>query len=177
MPKKQVKNHLPTVLLKMSGEVLSGEAKTGFNKKAIDFIAEEIHSVHTLCNLILIIGGVVGVYFYNFYVFKEIRVCIGESKDTQLPCIVRDDCLTAFNISLSKLDGSPEFVVEAALGILNEAVYCEEACFVRDVRGIDFENGGLEELGSCGANEEEIVLEIRGKEGIGVLDWVKSKEQ
>jgi uridylate kinase len=57
MSKKQTKNNLPTVLLKMSGEVLSGEAKTGFNKKAIDFIAEEIYSVHSLCNLVLIIGG------------------------------------------------------------------------------------------------------------------------
>lgn len=51
------KRQKTTVLLKVSGEVLSGQARTGFNKDAMDFIASEIVSVKDRCRLAVVIGG------------------------------------------------------------------------------------------------------------------------
>lgn len=126
-----------------------------------------------LAALILIIAGAV-FYFYNYYVFKEVRVCVGESVDIGIPCGDREDCLELFNISLDELSGAPDFVMETAGNVLRKAVYCERTCFVREVRGIDFESGELEVLESCGDSEEEVVMEIRGKEGLKIMEWMKS---
>lgn len=50
---------LSRVILKISGEVMSGNGKTGFDKEAIEFIAGEIHDAaeHTECELAIVIGG------------------------------------------------------------------------------------------------------------------------
>ena len=125
--------------------------------------------------LVLIIAGT-GIYFYNFYVFEEVRVCIGEIKDTSIPCMVQKDCLDVFNISLDVLEDSPEFVKMKVGNILERTISCEGTCFVRITKGINFESGELEGLGSCGGNEEEILMEIRGKEGLEVMKWMKNRE-
>ena len=125
--------------------------------------------------LILIIAGA-GIYFYNFHVFKEVRVCIGESVDIRIPCGVSRDCLEIFDISLDELGGAPEFVMETARSVLDRVIYCDGTCFVRDVRGIDFESGELEVGITCEYSEEEVVMEIRGKEGLEILDWMKGLE-
>jgi hypothetical protein len=124
--------------------------------------------------LILVVAGV-GFYFYNFHVFKEVRICLGESEDTSIPCMVREDCLETFNISLDALESSPEFVKNKAGDVLDKAVYCEGTCFIRMTRGIDFESGELELLSSCGDNEEEIVVEVRGRDGLEMLEWMKNR--
>src|SRR3989338_5801892 len=46
-----------TVLLKISGEALSGKSRSGFDKDAMDFIAEEIASIKDGCKLAVVIGG------------------------------------------------------------------------------------------------------------------------
>ena len=50
---------LKRVILKISGEVMSGNGKTGFDKDAIRFIADEIHDAvaETKCELAIVIGG------------------------------------------------------------------------------------------------------------------------
>lgn len=50
---------LKRVLLKISGEVMSGHGKTGFDREAISFIAKEIHDAAktTECQLAIVIGG------------------------------------------------------------------------------------------------------------------------
>ena len=47
------------VVLKISGEVMSGLAKTGFDKECIQFIAGEIHDAakNTECEMAIVIGG------------------------------------------------------------------------------------------------------------------------
>ncbi|MEK7582978.1 MAG: UMP kinase [Patescibacteria group bacterium] len=56
--KKQT-SALKRVLLKISGEVMSGNGKTGFDKEAIQFIAHEIHDAvkTTDCQIAIVIGG------------------------------------------------------------------------------------------------------------------------
>lgn len=127
---------------------------------------------------LLIVGLSAGIYFYNFHVFKELRVCIGESQDVLIPCEVRQDCLDFMEtngVNFSALDEVPDFMRVKVNEILEKAVYCEETCFVRELRGIDLEGGGIEVLDSCLKDEDEVVMEIRGKEGIEVLKWMKEK--
>ncbi|MBI2057945.1 MAG: UMP kinase [Candidatus Yanofskybacteria bacterium] len=45
------------VLLKISGESLSGEGKTGHDRKAMDFLAKEILTVKDLFELAIVVGG------------------------------------------------------------------------------------------------------------------------
>jgi uridylate kinase len=45
------------VLLKLSGEALSGEGKTGFDVDALNFIGEELTSVRNTHELAIVVGG------------------------------------------------------------------------------------------------------------------------
>jgi hypothetical protein len=127
---------------------------------------------------LLIIGLGAGIYFYNFHVFKEIRICVGGGENTMIPCNTREDCINVMreaDLDFSVLDGAPDFIVKNFNDILESAVYCEESCFVGNVRGIDYESGEIEGLESCLDGEEEFVMEIHGKEGIEILKWMKSQ--
>jgi len=124
---------------------------------------------------LVVVGVVAGVYFYNFYVFKEVRACVGEGEDTMIPCEVREDCLEIFNVSTEEIKGAPDFIRVGFDNILESAIYCEGTCFVGMVRGFDAESGNLEWLEECEEGEKEFVMEIRGKEGLEALKWMKSK--
>ena len=130
---------------------------------------------------LLLVAGIAGFYFYNFYVFKEIRACVEEGEDLKIPCENRQICLDLMienGADFDAVNGAPDFVRENFEAILNEAIYCENTCFVGKVRGIDYESGDLLELESCEEGEAEFVMEIRGKEGLEILNWMKGmKEQ
>ena len=126
--------------------------------------------------LILIIGT--GIYFYSFHVFKTVRICVGESSDTQVPCNVTQDCVDLAAKFGSEVDLSeiPSFVQEEFRKVADEAIYCDGTCFTKEIRGMDLEIGSLELLESCDSDEIEFKIDIRGKEGIEILKWVKEKE-
>ncbi|HDL02360.1 MAG TPA: hypothetical protein ENH20_00835 [Candidatus Pacearchaeota archaeon] len=128
-----------------------------------------------ILGVLLILGVGAGVYFYNYYVFKEVWVCVGDAENLMLPCEVVDDCLDRFGYG-DKLDDVPGFMKNYGLDIINEAVFCNETCFVREVRGFDFESGEIGVLDSCIDGEKEFVLEIRGKEGWEGLEWIRGRE-
>ena len=125
--------------------------------------------------VLLVIGSGAGIYFYNYYVFKEIRVCVGEGENTMLPCGNYLDCLEYINFSDEGLDGAPQFMRVNFDAVLNAAVSCEDTCFVGMVRGVDMESGDLLDLENCNVDEEEFVMEIRGKEGFEALKWMKDR--
>ncbi|MDH3324076.1 MAG: hypothetical protein OEL89_00395 [Candidatus Peregrinibacteria bacterium] len=119
-----------------------------------------------------------GIYFYNFYVFKTVRICMGDAKDVMVPCNTNQDCIGfleehGLNIDLSD---APDFVQEKLQDAINEAVYCKNTCFIRNVRGINPETQELEMLDNCEASEVEIKVEIRGKEGLEILSWIKNRQ-
>ena len=127
--------------------------------------------------LIILIAGV-GFYFYNFYVFKTVRICLGDGVDSGIPCDSAQDCVDlisehGFDVDLSEM---PDFVSENLEGVVDEAIYCDGVCFVRDVRGVDYETQELEMLESCEVGEIEFAIDIRGKEGIEVLKYLKGME-
>ena len=127
---------------------------------------------------VMLLGLIIsGGYFYNFHVFKTVRVCVGEGVDILYPCETNQECLDATgntDIMLS-LDGAPEFVRRVFQETLDAAIYCDGTCFVGAVRGIDPETQELEILESCEVAESEIVAEIRGREGLEVLNWMKNR--
>jgi len=135
----------------------------------------KIVGIVVLVLVVLIVG--VGVYFYNFYVFKSVRICVGDGVDSEVLCDSAQECVDLvgavwFDVDLND---APDFVRENFQAIFDEVVYCDGTCFVKNVRGVDFETGELGDLESCDSDEVEFVMEICGKEGIEILKWMKEK--
>ncbi len=124
--------------------------------------------------VILAVGA--AIYFYNFYVFKTIRVCVGEGEDAFIPCESTQECRDLLHANnLIEMESVPVFVRETFEDILDESVYCEATCHVKRIRGINQETRELEELDSCEAGEKEFVIEIRGKEGLEIYKFLKEQ--
>ena len=130
--------------------------------------------------IILLLVVIAGVYFYNFHVFKTVRICVGEANDVEYFCETTQDCIDAAEANGVGADidlsDASEFLQETFQEVLDEAVYCDGTCFVRDIRGVDPETQELEMLESCEVGETEIVAEIRGKEGLEIMRYLKSLE-
>ena len=126
---------------------------------------------------ILLVAGAAAFYFYNFHVFKTVRVCVGEVSDTGAPCENVQNCvdLAEENGMSVDLGDAPDFIRDNFDAILDEAVYCDGTCFVKEVRGIDPETQELEMLENCEDGEVEFAVDIRGKEGLEVLEWMKAR--
>lgn len=123
--------------------------------------------------LILVSFGA-GIYFYKFHVFKELRVCVshGEGELTNVSCIVDSDCLNYLKENLEEwrsVENAPSFLQEEVENIFSEAVYCNANCYIREVRGL----GDFGELESCNEGEKEVLIQIKGKEGLELLDYAK----
>ncbi len=136
--------------------------------------------------LILLIGIVgAGIYFYNFYVFKTVRVCVGDATNTMMPCEITQDCVDYaillgseidLNETVNILDTAPDFIQENFQRALDEIIYCDESCFVRSVRGVNLETSEIETLDSCEDGEIEITADVRGKEALEIWKWMKKEE-
>lgn len=130
--------------------------------------------------LFLLIGIVgAGIYFYNFHVFKTVRICVGNATDVLVPCEVVRDCIDYATILGLEIDlnDAPIFVRENFQKVLDGVVYCDGSCFVKDVRGVNWETQELEMLDSCENGEVEFVVEIRGKEALEIWRWMKNSEK
>ena len=127
--------------------------------------------------LIVLISGA-GIYLYNFHVFKTVRLCVGEANNLKVPCGVTSDCIDLMTERIeSELSDAPSFIQEKFEGVIEEVVYCDKSCFLKSIRGINLETGEFEMLDSCEAKEKEIIIEIRGKEGLEILRYlVKEKK-
>ena len=126
--------------------------------------------------LVLLIGVIgTGIYFYNFYVFKTVRICVGDATDMWMPCETTQDCVdyaTTLGLEIN-LSDAPIFIQENFQKVLDEVVYCNGTCFVRDVRGFNYETQEIVMLDNCDAGEIEFAIEIRGKEGLDLWKWTR----
>jgi len=123
--------------------------------------------------LLLVVGIGAGIYFYNYYVFKEVRVCVGNWEDSKFPCKSRDECLSVLNFDNEIMVDAPSLIKNNFDNILDGAVYCEGSCFVGKIRGVDYENGEIGNV-ECVEGEDEFVMEIRGRDGLEILKWMRS---
>ena len=124
--------------------------------------------------LVLIIA-LAAFYFYNFYVFETFRICVGNATNTTVPCGSNEDCLNEARDRGLDLDlvGSPDFIRENFQLVLNEALYCNNTCFVQKIRGINPGTKQIVELDSCGPGETEFLFEVHGKDGLEIMKWLK----
>jgi hypothetical protein len=128
--------------------------------------------------VLLLAAGIAAFYFYNYHVFKTVRVCVGEARDTGIFCNVAQDCIDSAKEHdlVVELEDAPDFIKENLQIVVDEAVYCDGTCFVKNVRGVNPQTQELEMLESCEDGEVEFVVDIRGKEGLEVLEWMKARE-
>jgi len=132
----------------------------------------------------IVIGGIgAGYYAYNIHVYKTVRVCLSTDMDSKFPCENTPQCIELIDTYSNEtrefkaaIDNSPDFVREKFEEVLNKGVRCENTCIVRWVRGINKETRNFEYLESCNPGEEEVTLDIRGKEAIAVWKFMKSQE-
>ena len=108
---------------------------------------------------------------YNFYVFKTIRVCIGDETDLKVPCNLDKECLAIIQEDSSDfemLEDMPDFIKEEFEEIIEEIVCCDETCrYKESVFGFS------EEIRACKQDEKMIILEIKGKQAWEFYKYIK----
>lgn len=117
-----------------------------------------------------------GIYFWNFFVLKEIRLCVGDAVDSGFACESRSDCIAALErngADFSNIDKLPDSLRSDFDSFFEEAVYCDRTCFMRETRGADLQKMGLVELDSCLDDEEEFLIKIKGKDLTGIWGLIK----
>jgi len=123
---------------------------------------------------LVLLGIIAGAYFYNFFVFKTLRICVTDNiKDTGFNCTTSKDCYDYAKGDLNiDTSGFPDFLVSKVDEVLQIAVYCEGTCKMKEIYG-DGISGEIGSVESCNEGEEEIAIEIRGKEGLDILKLFK----
>lgn len=127
--------------------------------------------------VVILIAAGVGFYFYNFHVFKTLRLCITEdSNDTKVSCSSDQECIDYFTENadeLSQAIGNTEELLGFAQEKITEAVeatiFCEQTCKIKEIRGLE-QIGDIKE---CFPSEKEIKIEIRGKEGLQIWGYLR----
>lgn len=127
--------------------------------------------------VITLIGVGAGIYAYQFYVFKTLRVCISDRTiDSKVECLDNQECIGFFMNSTGmqeRIQDVPEFIKVNLIEISEEAVYCESTCRAREVYG-DITGESIE---SCEEGDKEILIEIRGKEGLEMLNYLRTHRE
>ena len=134
---------------------------------------------------VLIVGGGATIYYgYNVHVYKTVRICLGEGVDYGIPCEDKQECVDLIREYSNeseevqrKLKDAPEFLQVKLEEVMDGAVYCDSTCFVKNVRGVNQETYEIEMLDSCNPDETEITLDIHGKEGLEIMNYLKSLEE
>ena len=130
-----------------------------------------------ILGIIVLIIIIVAVYFYNFYIFKEFKLCISDEKiqDTKLPCSTNEFCINQVKSNITELEqlkNLPDFLKEKSDELFEKAVFCEQTCKFKQVKGEPF----TEKVNECKPNEQEISVQIRGKEGLEILKFMKANQ-
>ncbi len=128
--------------------------------------------------IVLLVFIFAGAYFYNYHVFKTMRICLGDGMNTNYPCNTSQNCidvLTNGDDFFPDSNDTPEFLKEQTSRILNEAMYCDNTCFLKNIRGMNEMMDGADALDFCEENETEILFEIRGKDGIEIMRYLRKK--
>jgi len=133
---------------------------------------------------VVAVGGIgAGYYAYNIYVYKTLRICLGADIDTGYPCNSTQQCFDLVEKYSNEtrsikdfLEEAPEFIREKFEEVINNGIRCEKNCLVKDIRGINKETHEFEFLESCNADEKEVTLEIRGREGLEIYNFLKEQK-
>lgn len=127
--------------------------------------------------IILLIAGL-AIYFYNFYVFKTLRVCItNQADDLKIPCQDSSSCINFAKTSLfnnSQTINLPEGIKKKLNEVIDLCVYCSQTCKIKKYYGTGI--GSDVAVDKCKHEEKEIKYEIRGKEGLEILNFMRKNK-
>ena len=103
-------------------------------------------------------------------------MCISEdSQDSMVLCTSNDFCFEQIIQDIPELqenlEKAPDFVRDKINEVFENAVFCDKTCKIKQVRGLEGDIGSID---FCEEGEEEIKFEIRGKEAIGFLKYMRS---
>ncbi|MBI5148333.1 hypothetical protein HZA33_01505 [Candidatus Pacearchaeota archaeon] len=134
----------------------------------------KIISIIFLIIIVLLIS--VFIYVYYFFVFKEVRICItNDIEDSKLQCTSNQQCIDQAIQNMSEgqqlLEDIPKFFSETMIEAFNTAIYCEGTCKIKKMYGMGLEGAG--DVVACKPDEKEIVLKIRGKEGLQLIKYMQ----
>ena len=137
----------------------------------------------SIVGVLVLVAAAGGYYAYNVHVYETLRVCLGADVDTGFSCETNQQCIDLVEKYSNEskefralLDDAPNFLKEKFQEGLDKGIRCEQTCILRDIRGINKETKEFEFLESCNAGEEEITLEIRGKEGLAIKKFMEEQE-
>lgn len=125
--------------------------------------------------VIIIIIAAALIYFYNFFVFKKLIICITpeieEKEEQEIACTSNAECTNNIlqNLSTAQM---PEFLKIQLDETINKAVFCEQTCKNKKIYS-NFIGENRREIEFCAEGEEEVSIEIRGKEGIKILNFLR----
>lgn len=119
--------------------------------------------------VLFLILAAIAAYLYYFHTFKFFKACVSnEAQDTNNPCASDDECRVLFlNKSNITLEEMPQLLRDEFILILEESVYCENTCFVKEMYGDSFGTP----VGSCNEGDKSFVLEIYGKDMLKMLSY------
>lgn len=131
----------------------------------------------TIVGIILILSILAGIYFYYFHVFKTARVCItDEVEDLNAYCESNEDCISFVMSNISIInENSPNFLKNTIEEITRKSIYCETTCKQKKIYSNVF-GDNQENIESCKEGEEEITVDLHGKE-LWQLFRLTQKEQ
>jgi len=137
-----------------------------------------IGGVLILIILIIIVLIALASYFYFFHVFYETKVCITDKiMDLNLSCSSDDQCIDSIEAGvgqISKIGKTPEFIRKNVEVILESTVYCNEECKINESYGELFGEGKVE---SCEDNEKEVLVQVRGSEGLELINYFRGTKK
>ena len=125
--------------------------------------------------IVLVLVGA-GVYFYNFHVFKTLRICVAdEAIDSNFSCSTQDDCLKEASLlkESDEFKELPDFIKDKFEEASREIIVCEQTCKVKKMY-TNFYEEGSKEFDSCAEGEKEISVELHGKEGLKLFGYFKN---
>lgn len=126
--------------------------------------------------VVLLIGGI-ALYFYKFHVFKTLTICVPDDAiNTTISCTEDEFCENLFMNNITQInedyENSPEFVKSLIDEVIDESVYCQDTCYIKQIYGDsiseDFE-------GECSPGDKAITRDLHGKEGLEFLSYVKER--
>ncbi len=137
--------------------------------------------------VLLLIVFLAGFYFYNYYVFETVEICVGNYTELEHSCENVDDCLNLFenyeenfnetNFSdfgdYGNFSEFPDFAKEKLFEFSDELVSCDGVCKVRSIEGFDSTYIGNRVLKDCSESEKTLSTDIKGKDVFEIFKLLK----
>ncbi|MGC9309515.1 MAG: hypothetical protein ACP5D2_02350 [Candidatus Nanoarchaeia archaeon] len=133
--------------------------------------------VGIVVGILLLASVSAGVYFYKFYVFEDVEICLtNEYQNLFINCSSKQECRdylessSEFTQAQERLDEMPEFISSRFDEAIDKAVFCNNTCQIRKIRGMD--NNQIGQV-ACQEYDEVLRVEITGERLLEMLRYAE----